>query len=189
MFVFPTKTLRDAAKFKRITHIIDESLFGGSDYLETIQAGGNEVYGRKVFITQMNPNGSILFNVDMTVHPTFTGELDTTGLVNACWQQIGLASDPYHLFMQPNNSHWNNTLTRLTSEQAAIPRWPNNYAVNINPDVLANLTPFSQTEEPRFVLGGRNLAQWDDYVREWLNRGGRQALTEAARQMNVANFE
>jgi len=189
MFVFPVKTLRDPVKFKRICHILDQSLFGGEDYLETIQAGGNTVYGREVFITRMNPDGSLSFCVNKNTHPTWTGELDTTGLANAGWQEIGLAGPPFHLEYRPDNPHYNDTLNRLIMEQSGYNRWPNSFNLKFDPDLAPFLGQFTLVEEPKFVLGGRTLERWDDYINEWLNRGGRKVLAEAARQLNVANFE
>ncbi|MDR0731945.1 MAG: extracellular solute-binding protein [Treponema sp.] len=188
-FVFPSTLTNDPVKLKRVAHILDNSLYRGEDYYETIQGGGNKVFGKDVFFVQENPDGSSFFYVDHSTHPTWTGELDTTGLLNASWQNIGLAGPPYRLGYEMGNDHFNTTHAAYASEMAGHKRWPNNFLVQIDPAVAADLTEFERVEFPKFVFGTRSLNDWDRFIQEWLNAGGRKALTQAAGQMGVANFE
>lgn len=188
-FYFPSALMNDPVKLKRVAHILDNSLYRGEDYFETIQGGGDAVFGRDVFFVQENPDGSSFFYVDYTAHPTWTGELDTTGLLNASWQNIGLAGPPYHLGYVPGNDHFNSAHAKYASEMGGYKKWPNNFVVKIDPAVAADLEEFERVEFPKFVFGTRNLNDWDRFVQEWLNAGGRKALTQAAQQMGTANFE
>jgi ABC-type glycerol-3-phosphate transport system substrate-binding protein len=188
-FVFPSALMNDPVKLKRVAHILDNSLYRGEDYFETIQAGGDAVFGRDVFFAQENPDGSSFFYVDYKTHPAWTGELDTTGLANASWQNIGLAGPPYHLNYTPGDDHFNETNAKFSSDMGAYKKWPNNFLVQIDPAVAVDLTEFERVEFPRFVFGTRSLNDWDRFVQDWLNAGGRRALTQAAQQMGVANFE
>jgi ABC-type glycerol-3-phosphate transport system substrate-binding protein len=188
-FVFPSTLKNDPVKLKRIAHILDNSLYRGEDYYETIQGGGDQVFGRDVFFVQENPDGSSFFSVDYKTHPAWTGELDTTGLLNASWQNIGLAGPPYRLGYMQGNDYFNTTHANYASEMGAYKKWPNNFLVQIDPTVAADIDEFEKVEFPKFVFGNRNLNDWDRFVQEWLNAGGRKALAQAAGQMGVANFE
>jgi ABC-type glycerol-3-phosphate transport system substrate-binding protein len=189
MYAFSAKLLSDPVKFKRVCHILDNSLYAGEDYFETIQGGGDKVFGKKVFIVQKNTDGSAFFDVDRTAHPTWTGELDTTGLANAGWQNIGLTYSPYMLSFFPGNDYFNDVHAKYSAEIAGYARWGINFTAKPDPDVVADLTEFQRVELPKFVLGGRNLSNWDAFVKEWLDKGGRKALATTAQQMGAANFE
>jgi ABC-type glycerol-3-phosphate transport system substrate-binding protein len=188
-FVFPSTLRNDPVKLKRVAHILDNSLYRGEDYYETIQGGGDKVFGKDVFFVQENPDGSSFFSVNYGAHPAWTGELDTTGLLNASWQNIGLGGPPYRLGYVQGNDHFNNTHAAYASELAGYKKWSNNFLAQIDPATAADLGEFERVEFPKFVFGNRNLNDWDRFVQEWLNAGGRKALTQAAQQMGVANFE
>jgi ABC-type glycerol-3-phosphate transport system substrate-binding protein len=184
MFVFPAKTYNDPVKFKRITHILDNSLFTGEDYWETIQGGGNKVWGKEVFQIQTGADGTPFFRVNILVHPTYNGELDSTGLLWAEWQNIGL--DGVWLQGLDENKFFNDYMAKCKAELNGYSRWPNNYLVKIDPDTEADLNNWTKVEIPKFVLGGRDINKWDDFVKEWLDRGGSKALQQAAQQMGAA---
>jgi hypothetical protein len=188
-FVFLAQTGNDPVKLKRIAHILDNSLYTGEDYFDTIQGGGNNVFGKPVFEVIQNADGSSFFYVNRNLHPAWTGEYDTTGLANAAWQNIGLAGPPYHLDYYPQNNTFNQTNARHAQLLASYTRWPSNYTVQIDPETAVDLSEFELREFPKFVFGSRPMSDWDNFVKEWLNAGGRKALTTAASQMSAANFE
>jgi hypothetical protein len=77
----------------------------------------------------------------------------------------------------------------METELASFPKWTTNYIAKPDPEVAADLLQFERIEFPKFVLGTRNLNDWDNFVKEWLDAGGRAALTQAAQQMGLRNFE
>ena len=188
MFVFPTTTTQDPVKFKRICHILDESLWTGDDYFETMQAGGNKVFNKDVMVIEWHDDGTAAFNVDQNTHPTWTGELDTTGLCNAGWQTIGLGG-PWLSTLIPGFPEGTKIIGEDNIALANMSRWANNFVTNPDPEILTDINEFEKVELPKFVFGTRSLDDWDAFVQEWLNVGADQALTQAAEQMGLANYK
>lgn len=188
MFVFPTKLEEDQVKFKRITHILDQSLWGGADYFDTIQGGGNNVFGKQVFDIINNEDGTAFFSVNQKLHPDWTGELDTTGLANAGWQIIGLGG-PWMLSYFPGFEEGTKVVAEDSLALAQFPKWANNYLAQPDASVETDLAEFERIELPKFVLGTRSLDEYDAFVQEWLAAGGDAALTKVAEQMGLANYK
>lgn len=188
MFVFPSELANDQVKFKRITHILDQSLWGGEDYFDTIQGGGNNVFGKKVFDVVKNDDGTAYFSVDQATHPTWTGELDTTGLANAGWQIIGLGG-PWHLNFIPGFDEATKVIGDDATAVANYTKWPNNFVAQPDPSTLTDIQEFEKIELPKFVFGTRSLYDWDAFVQEWLDAGGDAILTQVAEQMGIANYK
>ena len=189
-FVFPTSLTKDAGKFKRVVHMLDQSLYAGESYWELIQGGGNEVYGREVIRYKTDDSGKALWTVLKDKHPSWNGEFSNTGLANTAWQTLGIAGPQFTLRDTGlGNDRYDSVLSSSERDLATFPKFTTNYAVKIDPDVASDLTEFERVEFPKFVFGTRNLNDWDSFVREWLNAGGRKALTQAAQQMGLRNFE
>ena len=70
---------------------------------------------------------------------------------------------------------------------ASYDRWPNDNllsAVNIN-EIAPNLSEYELQQQYKFVTGERSMDEWDDFVTEWLNQGGRDVLAAQAEKLGV----
>jgi ABC-type glycerol-3-phosphate transport system substrate-binding protein len=191
-FVFSSSLKNDPVKLKRIAHFLDNCLYKGEDYYEAIQNGGNKVWasesgGRDFMFWKENPDGSTYFWFDTERKESYF--VDAQSFDVLAWQNIGLAGPPWRLVYYPNNVPLSEALAREAVALNSFPKYVSNVTVQIDPEVAEPLNEFERIELPKFIFGGRDINNWDAYLRDWLAAGGRKALTQAARQMGVANFE
>ena len=50
-------------------------------------------------------------------------------------------------------------------------------------DAEATLKEYVNAQEYKFVVGERSFDEWDTYVQEWLNQGGRTIVESVAEQL------
>ena len=71
-------------------------------------------------------------------------------------------------------------------ELAKMERWPNSALLYTKPaEVTSTLNEFAQAQLFKFVTGERKMDEWDDYVQEWLQQGGKETIESAAEQLGV----
>lgn len=70
---------------------------------------------------------------------------------------------------------------------AGYDRWPNDGLLSsVSTSTIApNLGEYEIQQLCKFVIGERSMDEWDDYVQEWLDRGGRDILTAQAEKLGV----
>lgn len=70
---------------------------------------------------------------------------------------------------------------------AGYDRWPNDGLLSsVSTSTIApNLGEYEIQQLCKFVIGKRSMDEWDDYVQEWLDRGGRDILTAQAEKLGV----
>ncbi|MCI8542150.1 MAG: hypothetical protein HFH95_02340 [Lachnospiraceae bacterium] len=70
---------------------------------------------------------------------------------------------------------------------ASYDRWPNDGLLSsVSTSTIApNLGEYEIQQLYKFVIGERSMDEWDDYVQEWLDRGGRDILTAQAEKLGV----
>ena len=69
---------------------------------------------------------------------------------------------------------------------ATMDRWPNSALLYTNPpEVTTTLTEFVNAAEYKFVTGERSFDEWDTYVQEWLDQGGRETVISVAEQLGA----
>jgi hypothetical protein len=188
-YVFPTTLKDNPGKFKRVMHILDSAIYNGESYYQVVEGGGSEIYGREVNTVVFNNDGTSMWAINYNNHPTWNGEIDTTGLANKAWCPIASAGPPYMTEYLPGYDLYNTRLKEMAAEIGGYPKFLNNFAAKADPDVTSDITEFERVEFPRFVFGTRSLNDWDKFVKEWLDAGGREALTQVSRQLGCANIE
>ena len=70
---------------------------------------------------------------------------------------------------------------------AGYDRWPNDGLLStVSTSTIApRLGEYEIQQLYKFVVGERSMDEWDDYVKEWLDRGGRDVLTAQAEKLGV----
>lgn len=169
-------------KLLRILHIFDTMTYGGESYLEVIQGGGNEVhggdYGERAYV-----DGGFVCGRDDD-HPSFT---TYEGL--DCWQTFGYTVKYSVAAYEPGNENAH-TFDRINEGKATLlsyDRWPNDsLLVSVSGDIAPNLSEYEIAQYYKFVVGERSMDDWDTFISEWLNQGGRAVLTAKAEKLGVA---
>lgn len=71
-------------------------------------------------------------------------------------------------------------------ELAKMDRWPNSALLFTKPaEITSTLNEFAQAQLFKFVTGERSMDEWEDYVQEWLQQGGKETVESAAEQLGV----
>ncbi|WMJ86509.1 extracellular solute-binding protein [Anaerocolumna sp. MB42-C2] len=187
-FAIPKSAVKDdAGKLKRICHILDAMAYGGEAYFATVQGGGKEVHeGYTADVRQYNDDGSSYCYVDKT-HPGFT-KYGTDNLALAPWQIFGYtlkwqkeycaddADADYKAYVDKINEG--------NTRMAGYDRWPNDSMLStISGDIAPNINEYVLAQEYKFITGERNLNEWDDFVQEYLDKGGLDVLTAKAEKL------
>ncbi len=171
-------------KLARICHILDAMCYGGDAYFATVQGGGSEVHeGYTADVREYLEDGTSYCYVDAT-HPGFT-KYGTDNLALAPWQAFGYtlkwqkqycaedADDNYKLFVDKVNDG--------SAKLASYDRWPNdNLLLSVPADTAPNLKDYVMAQEYKFIVGDRSLDEWDTFVQEYLDQGGKDLLTAEA---------
>ena len=68
-------------------------------------------------------------------------------------------------------------------------RWPNDgLLVTLSGEAAeaqTTLTEWVLAEEYKFIAGGRSMDEWDSFTQEWLSKGGKEIIKQAAEQLGV----
>lgn len=63
-------------------------------------------------------------------------------------------------------------------------RWENTGLLYTLPaEIQPNLNEFVSAQEYKFATGERSFDEWDTYVNEWLDQGGRENIKTVAEQL------
>ena len=199
MLAFAKAKFEDEGKLKRVAHMIDTMVLGGSNYFQTIQGSVTEVF-EQAGITVEEPRemhytddmkafyiGSVK-NLQAMPWKSGGGYMDELGP----WQIFGL-SVSYQITDPNNPNEWDAKYAKTTNEYAitinGYDRWPNDAllvtltgsaaeANNSNVDWI-------NAQEYAFVTGARNFSEWDAYTAEWLGRGGKEIIKQTADSLGV----
>ena len=174
----------DEGKLMRICHILDAMCYGGEAYFQTVQGGGLDVFpDYNEDVREYQENGRSFCYVSQN-HPGFNGTYGTDNLALAPWQNFGYTlkwQDEYAVdeSMQPRADAINNSNAAL----AEMDRWENTALLYTLPsEIQPNLREFVAAQEYKFVTGERSFDEWDTYVQEWLDQGGRENIKAVAEQ-------
>ena len=175
----------DEGKLKRICHILDAMCYGGDAYFETVQGGGLEVWADRGYIDDVREykdNGRSICYVALT-HPGY--ELDSSNLALAPWQNFGYSLKYQDTYSTTEEEKvWNDKIDAANENVAKIDRWDNTGLLYTVPaDAEATLKEYVNAQEYKFVVGERSFDEWDTYVQEWLNQGGRTIVESVAEQL------
>lgn len=175
----------DQGKLMRICHILDAMCYGGEAYFETVQGGGLEVWADRGYTADVREyldNGRSICYVDLS-HPGY--ELDSSNLALASWQNFGYTlkyQDQYTT--NEEQKPWAEAVAAADANVAKIDRWENTALLYTTPaEVEATLKEYVNAQEYKFVVGDRSFDEWDTYVQEWLDQGGRQVIESVAEQL------
>lgn len=175
----------DDGKLMRICHILDAMVYGGEAYFQTVQGGGLDVYpDYDGDVREYKEDGRSYCYVSHD-HPGFNGTYGTDNLALAPWQNFGLTSkwqDEYAESeeAQPRVDAINNSNAVL----AKMDRWENTALFYTLPvEIQPNLNEFVAAQEYKFATGERSFDEWDTYVNEWLDQGGRENIKAVAEQL------
>ncbi len=81
---------------------------------------------------------------------------------------------------QPRADAINNSNAAL----AEMDRWENTGLLYTLPaEIQPNLNEFVSAQEYKFATGERSFDEWDTYVNEWLDQGGRENIKAVAEQL------
>ena len=177
----------DQGKLMRICHILDAMCYGGEAYFQTVQGGGLDVYpDYDGDVREYTDDGYSICYVNPNEHPGYT-EYGSDNLALAPWQNFG-----YTLKWQKEYSDeeekqgYVDAINNTTEEMATLDRWPNSALLYTSPsDVTATLTEYENAQEFQFVVGERSFDDWDTYVQEWLDQGGRETIISVAEQLDA----
>ena len=175
----------DDGKLMRICHILDAMVYGGEAYFQTIQGGGLDVYpDYDGDVREYKEDGRSFCYVSQD-HPGFNGTYGTDNLALAPWQNFGYTlkwQDEYAESeeAQPRADAINNSNAAL----AEMDRWENTGLLYTLPaEIQPNLNEFVSAQEYKFATGERSFDEWDTYVNEWLDQGGRENIKAVAEQL------
>ena len=175
----------DQGKLMRICHILDAMCYGGEAYFQTVQGGGLDVFpDYDGDIREYREDGYSICYVNPTEHPGYT-VYGSDNLALAPWQNWG-----YTLKWQveysddPERADYVEAINGSNEKMAQLDRWPNSALLYTVPaEVNTTLTEYVNAQQYKFVVGERSFDEWDTYVQEWLDQGGRETVVSAAEQL------
>lgn len=177
----------DQGKLLRILHIFDTMTYGGESYLETIQGGGNEIHGGDYGLRQYNDDGTFICQVNED-HPGYT-TYGSDNLALAPWQTFGYTTK-YQIDERDESDEWKHTADRINEGKQAMnswDKWPNDSLLcAVSGDIAPNLNEYAVAQYYKFIVGERGMDEWDTFVGEWLDQGGRDVLTAKAEKLGVS---
>ncbi|MFR9310612.1 extracellular solute-binding protein [Hydrogeniiclostridium mannosilyticum] len=185
-------------KLKRVAHMIDTMTLGGENFFQTIQSSIPEVYeaagitveGERVY--GYNDDGKTFYIADVgTQGAPFRADdgYGPTGI----WQQFGLVTTYQANYISDEMSEFDKAYNEKANEGNEIilsyDRWPNDgLLVTLSGEAAeaqTTLTEWVLAEEYKFIAGGRSMDEWDSFTQEWLSKGGKEIIKQAAEQLGV----
>lgn len=183
----PTANVKDnPGKLMRILHIMDTMTYGGESYLEVSQGGGNEVHNGDYGIRKYLDDGTFICFVAED-HPGYT-VYGSDNLALAPWQTFGYTVNYRYEYCEEGDK-MQHTVERINESKAVMgtwERWPNDsLLVSVSGDIAPNLEEFELSQYYKFIVGERSMDEWDEFINEWLDQGGRDVLTAKAEKLGV----
>ena len=66
-------------------------------------------------------------------------------------------------------------------------KWPNDSLLcAVSGDIAPNLTEYQTSQYYKFIVGERDMNEWNTFISEWLDQGGRAVLTAKAEKLGTA---
>ena len=193
LFCFSSKGFEDEGKLKRVAHMIDTMTVGGENFFHTVQGGSDEIYsefGKPVESHRTwtyNDDGTFMFYTDASGWPWNDNNyiVSLTG-----WQNIGWGASYERKPTNTGNEFADALNVRRNAFSdiiAKYDRWPNDGLISsVSVESIApGLTDFVNARELEFVLGKTSFSEWDNYVNEWLTRGGKDVIAAKAAKLGV----
>lgn len=175
MFVFSADLADNPDKLRRIARVIDAFAYPNPDYPNLIQGGGPDIWPDDVRYQFNEEDGT---NVWFREPGT---EVPERYAAQGDYQRLGIT-----LIWEVFDAEPGLTGGERNQDILAMPRHENfDLLLALDPDLQADLEEFELRNEIAFVLGERSFDEWDDYVEEWLSRGGESLLEDAASQLEV----
>lgn len=193
MLAIPKSSVEgDQGKLLRILHIMDAMCYGGDAYFETVQGGGNEVHeGYDGDVREYLEDGTSICALTSD-HPGMNGTYSTTNLALAPWQNFGYTlkwqiSTPTPDATEAEIAYIDRANAAMMTV-AAYDKWPNDNMLSkvAEADLAPNLKEYTLQQQYKFVTGERSMDEWDAFVQEWLDQGGRAIVTAQAEKLGVA---
>ena len=193
MLAIPKSSVEgDQGKLLRILHIMDAMCYGGDAYFETVQGGGNEVHeGYDGDVREYLEDGTSICALTSD-HPGMNGTYSTTNLALAPWQNFGYTlkwqiSTPTPDATEAEIAYIDRANAAMMTV-AAYDKWPNDNMLSkvAEADLAPNLKEYTLQQQYKFVTGERSMDEWDAFVQEWLDQGGRAIVTAQAEKLAVA---
>ncbi len=173
-------------KLLRILHIMDTMTYGGECYLETVQGGGNEVHGGDYGDRFYNEDGTCVIRLAED-HPGYT-VYGSDNLALAPWQTFGYTVK-YQIDQRDETDEWKHTVDRINEGKLAMAswdKWPNDALLcAVSGDIAPSLSEYETAQFYKFIVGERSMDEWDTFISEWLDQGGRAVLTAKAEKLGV----
>ncbi len=185
----------DMGKIKRVAHFIDSMTLGNVNFFQTIQGSSDEVFEAAGItvetprIMEYTENGTFFVsNPGTAPYTTESGRRQIE-----IWQQFGLCVAYQVDYADPNDAY-TKKLAERTAEFYEIvnlnyPRWENtSLLVTLSGEAAeAQVTnaDWIQAQEYAFVTGTKSLDEYDSFAQEWLNKGGKEIITQTAEQLGV----
>lgn len=189
-FAIPSQAVKeDEGKLKRICHILDAMCYGGEAYFATVQHGGNEVFDdyNDDVREYLEDGTSYCYFTDH--HPAYqiAAEYGTT---LEAWQNFGYTSKWQVTYCPEDADEAYKTYVECVNDGirklAGYDRYNNDALLLPNTsDIAPTLGDYMIAQEYKFVMGNRPMDEWDSFVKEWLNQGGREILRTQAEALGV----
>lgn len=181
LFVFPRELAEEEGKMLRIFHFLDKLIYPNDHYWAASQGGDESIYPGQSEVIFEEETGLNVYNLFRDTHPAYA-DPNLNPLWN--WQTLG-----YTLIWQVYNDPVGEVGSKWNLFQVNQPRHTNyDLLVTLDNELVERLREFRRREEIAFVLGDRSFDEWDEYVDEWLARGGQEMLDIAAEQLGVASY-
>ena len=201
---FSKRKVDSQGKMLRLAHMIDTMCIGGENFFQTIQGSTDEVYeaaGIKVLnprTTAYLPDGTFyLSNQDLRdsagVPITYPYGADDGFAPVGIWQHFGLSviwqitdpnkEDPYDARFAQLSNEYNQVIAN------GYERWPNDgLLVSLSgtaAEKSAEMQDWIWAQRYAFVSGQRDMNEYDNFTAEWLDRGGREIISQFAEQLGT----
>lgn len=203
---FSTRKVDSDAKMMRLAHMLDTMVIGGENFGQTIQGSTDEVY--EAAGLELNTSLTLHYQDDGTFFlrsVRLDGYSDEFGRVKGetnkqrydplgCWQVFGLSviwqiSDPVPKTDFPYEAKYIEKTNSYAQVINSYERWPNTgLAVTITGEAAeasAQMADWNFAQQTDFVFGKRDFAEWDQYVQEWLDKGGKLIIAQTAECFEV----
>ena len=183
-------------KVKRVAHMIDTMTIGGENFFPTIQGSCDEVFEEAGLtlegsrISEYTDNGTFFIS-NPEVYPYDNSDSWQVSLW--IWQQFGLCVGYQVDYENPDDPYETKFAEKTNSFYSVIaqdyPRWPNdNLLVTLTGDAAeaqSTNTDWILAQEYAFVTGAKSFDEWDSFTSEWLGKGGKEIVQQAADQLGV----
>lgn len=191
-------------KLKRVAHMIDSMTMGGENFFQTIggsipevyEAAGIEVKGDRVY--GYNDEGTAFYFATTKEGFPFgpfgsDPESEHYNATVAIWQMFGLATTYQINYVSDDMSAFDKKFNEETNKSNEVilnyERWPNDkLLISLTGEAAeadVSNADWVMAQEYAFVSGARSFDEWDDYLQEWLNKGGKSIIEQSAEQLGV----